>query len=168
MVSLIPDGVCYVLGYSTTAMVTAGNVIVCCAESKSHMKASELLRLYPVHGDPGHQYEMEDLVCEACWSPVFTSDAIQAFWLEQSYEFEYKSSWPGIMRYADRGRNCCSFLKTVLPRPKDPMWPSEWTIDQELNISPGEARVSENVSPKGLNHCELDFGTEQLPRDLAC
>jgi hypothetical protein len=44
MVSLIPDEVCYVLGYSSTATVTAGNVIVCCAESKSHMKASELLR----------------------------------------------------------------------------------------------------------------------------
>jgi hypothetical protein len=45
------------------------------------------------------------------------------------------------------------------------MWPSEWTIDQELNISLGEARVSESVSPKGLNQCELDFGTEESPRD---
>ena len=111
---------------------------------------------------------MEDLVCEACWSTVFTSDAIQAFRLGQSYEFEYKSSWPGIMRYADKGCNWCSFLKTVLLHPEDSMWLSEWTIDQELNISLGEARVSENVSPKVLNQCELDFGTEQLPRDLAC
>ena len=69
------------------------------------------------------------------------------------------------MRYADKGCNQCSFLKTVLLHPEDSMWLSEWTIDQELNISLGEARVGENVSPKVLNQCELDFGTEQSPRD---
>jgi hypothetical protein len=69
------------------------------------------------------------------------------------------------MRDAGKGCNWHSFLKTVLPHPEDPMWPSEWTIDQGLNISLGEARVSDNVSPKGLNQCKLASGTEQSPRD---
>ena len=40
----------------------------------------------------------------------------------------------------------------------------EWAIDQELNISLGEAKASENVSPKGLNQCELDHLETVLPK----
>jgi hypothetical protein len=69
------------------------------------------------------------------------------------------------MRNADSGCNWCSFLKAVLPSPTDPNWPKDWTTQQKLTISLGEARVSENVTPKGLNQCELDFGTEESPRD---
>ena len=71
MVSLIAGEACYVLGYSTITTVTTVNAIVYCAESKSHMKASELSRQYPVHGDPRHQDEMEGLVCEVWWSAAF-------------------------------------------------------------------------------------------------
>jgi hypothetical protein len=112
-----------------------------------------------------HLGKMEDLVCEACWSKVFNSDALQAFWLGQRYDFEYKSSWQDIAQNADRRCNWCSFLKAVLPYPTDPSWPEEWTTDLDLTISLGEARINENVSPKGLNQCELDFGTEESPRD---
>lgn len=108
---------------------------------------------------------MKDLVCETCWTQVFNSDALEKFWLRQRDDFEYKSSWNDIVQNAGQGCNWCSFLKTVLPRPEEPTWPEEWTTDQELIISLGEASLSENTSPKGLNQCELDFGTGSSRRD---
>ena len=108
---------------------------------------------------------MEELVCEACWTNVFNSDALQAFWLRKRLDFEYKSSLQDISRYAAGGCNWCSFLNAVLPSLTGQNWPEKWTTNQELTISLGEASVSENVSPDGLNQCELDFGTEESPRD---
>ena len=108
---------------------------------------------------------MEALVCKFCWTNIFNTKAFQDFLTRESYDFFYATTYTQIATFAESTCNWCSFLISALPSPNSPEWPSSWTPTNELSVILDEAYVMENASPKGLNLCELDFGTEGSPRD---
>ena len=108
---------------------------------------------------------MKTLVCEACWTDVFNTEAIQKFWLRESYDFCYATTWARIVQSAENKCNWCGFLTSILPSPDTPQWPNTWTPTIELLVSLDEAYLMDNTSPRGLNQCQIDFSTDGSSRD---
>lgn len=108
---------------------------------------------------------MHNLVCEACWTTIFDTEAIQKFLGRESYDFCYTSTWAQILQSAESACNWCAFLASVLPSPDTPHWPSTWTPTTELSVILEQADGAENTTPQGLNQCQIDFGTEGSLRD---
>lgn len=112
---------------------------------------------------------MQNLVCEACWTHVFNTEAIQKFWLQGSgyFSYTYTTTWEHITRIqsAESACNWCVFLASVLPSPNSRGWPSTWTPTTDLLVSLDQADGVENASPTGLNLCQIDFGSEGSSRD---
>ena len=111
------------------------------------------------------QRKMDTLLCEACWKNIFDTKAIEQFWKREIYDFCYIITWAHIAASAKDGCGWCSFQLSILPSPESVEWPSTWTITKEIDVILAEAYVMENASPKGLNHCQLDFGSRESPRD---
>ena len=108
---------------------------------------------------------MTTLVCEACWTEVFNTEAIQKFWTQENCDFCYTNRWARILQSANNACNWCSFLTSVLPSPDTPQWPSTWTPTTELSIILQEADLVDNTSPRGLNQCQIDFCSEDSSCD---
>jgi len=108
---------------------------------------------------------MKNLVCAACWSKVFNTEAIQRFWVQESYDFCYSATWERISQSAENACNWCSFLTSILPSPDAPQWPKTWTPTTELLVVIDKAYLTENTSPQGLNQCQIDFCSEGSSRD---
>lgn len=103
---------------------------------------------------------MNSLVCEGCWTGVFNTEAIQKFWLREDCDFSYTTTWVRISQSADNACNWCGFLKSILPSPDTPQWPSSWTPTTNLLVMMDEAYLVDNRSPRGLNQCQIDFCSE--------
>ena len=107
---------------------------------------------------------MEDagLVCEACWTNVFDTVAIQKFWIQESFDFCYTTTWAQIVQSAESACNWCGFLASILPSPDTPQWPNDWTPSTDLLVSLVQPYLSEvaNATPKGLNQIWIDFCSE--------
>ena len=108
---------------------------------------------------------IEGLVCKACWTEVFNTQAIQGFWAQTKFDFCYTTTWARIKQSAEDGCSWCGFLESVLPCPDTPDWPDTWTPAMELMVSLDEAYVVENSHPLGLNLCQLDFSPDGSSRD---
>ena len=107
---------------------------------------------------------METLVCKACWTEIFNTEAIQKFWAQESYDFCYNTTWARVVLSGQNGCNWCGFLTAVLPFPNTPQWPSIWTPATDLLVILDKVDF-ENSSPRGLNQCQLDFSSEGSSRD---
>ena len=108
---------------------------------------------------------MQNLVCEACWTEVFDTEAIQKFWAQETSDFCYTITWTQIVQSAKTGCNWCAFLASTLPPPDTPQWPSNWTPTTDLLVMLEEAYLVEDCSPQGLNLCQIDFCSEGSSRD---
>ena len=108
---------------------------------------------------------MQSLVCEACWTEVFDTEAIQKFWAQETSDFCYTITWTRIIKSAKAGCNWCAFLASTLPSPDTPQWPSNWTPTTDLLVMLEEAYLVEDCSPQGLNLCQIDFCSEPSSRD---
>nr|ANM86522.1 hypothetical protein [Cladonia uncialis subsp. uncialis]AUW31326.1 hypothetical protein [Cladonia uncialis subsp. uncialis] len=108
---------------------------------------------------------METLVCKACWTEVFNTEAIQKFWAQESYDFSYNTTWAQIVLSGENACNWCGFLTSILPSPNTPQWPSTWTPTTDLLVILDKAYMVENTSPLGLNQCQLDFSSEGFSRE---
>ena len=105
---------------------------------------------------------MKTLVCEACWTDVFNTEAIQKFWVRESYGFCYTTTWARIVQSAENACNWCGFLTSILPSPDTPQWPNAWTPTKELFVVLDEAYLMDNTSP---NQCQVDFSSDGSSRD---
>ena len=108
---------------------------------------------------------MQSLVCEACWTEVFDTEAIQQFWAQEISDFCYTITWARIFQSAKTGCNWCAFLASTLPYPDTPQWPSTWTPTTDLLVMLEQAYLMEDCSPQGLNQCQIDFSAEGPSRD---
>ena len=108
---------------------------------------------------------MRNLVCEACWTEVFDTEAIQKFWAQETSNFCYTITWARIVQSAKTGCNWCAFLASTLPSPDTPQWPSTWTPTTDLLVMLDQADLMEYCSPQGLNLCQIDFCSEPSSRD---
>ncbi|CAD6578934.1 MAG: hypothetical protein ASARMPRED_008897 [Alectoria sarmentosa] len=108
---------------------------------------------------------MKTFVCQTCWTGIFNTEAIQKFWVQESPDFCYTTTWARIVQSAGNACNWCGFLSSVLPSPDTPQWPNTWTPTADLLIVIEEAWLVDNTSPRGLNQCQIDFGSEGSPRD---
>ena len=108
---------------------------------------------------------MQSLVCEACWTDVFDTEAIQKFWVQESCDFRYTTTWAQIVQSAQSACNWCAFLESILPSPNTLQWCKNWTTTTDLLVILEKTELKENVSPQGLNHCQIDFCSEGLSRD---
>ena len=108
---------------------------------------------------------MQSLVCEACWTEVFDTEAIQKFWTRETSDFCYNITWARIFQSAKTGCNWCAFLASTLPSPDTPQWPSTWTPTTNLLVELEQAYLMEDCSPQGLNLCQIDFCSEASSRD---
>ena len=100
---------------------------------------------------------MQSLVCKACWTDVFDTEAIQKFWVQESFEFCYTTTWARIVQSAERACNWCAFLASILPCPDSPQWPSPWTPATDLLVSLDQGDLMDDTNPPGLNHLRIDF-----------
>ena len=107
---------------------------------------------------------MKDLVCEACWVKVFNTKVIQNFWIRESQDFSYSTNWSQIFQSAEKACNWCGFLRSVLPSPDCSQWPAAWTPATKLLVVLDEAILMAGTSPKGFNHCQIDFYAEGSSR----
>ena len=105
---------------------------------------------------------MQSLVCEACWTDVFNTEAIQKFWIQESYSFSYTTTWARIVRSAESACNWCALLASILPSPNTAQWPDTWTPVTELLVVLQQAYSMPNASPPGLNLLEIEFHSEGL------
>ena len=108
---------------------------------------------------------MQSLVCEACWTEVFDTEAIQKFWAQETSDFCYTITWARIFQSAKTGCNWCAFLASTLPSPNTSLWPSKWTPTTDLLVMLEQAWLSEDCSPQGFNQCQIDFCSEATLRD---
>ena len=108
---------------------------------------------------------MQSLVCEACWTEVFDTEAIQKFWAQETSDFCYTITWTRIVKSARTGCNWRAFLASTLPSPDTPQWPSTWTPTTDLLVMLEQADLVEDCSPQGLNLCQIDFCSEASSRD---
>ena len=108
---------------------------------------------------------METLVCKACWTEIFNTEAIQKFWAQESYDFSYNTTWAQIVLSGENACNWCGFLTSILPSPNTAQWPSTWTPTTDLLVILDKADMVENTSPLGLNQCQLDFSSEGFSRE---
>ena len=108
---------------------------------------------------------MQSLVCEACWTEVFDTEAIQKFWAQETSNFSYTITWARIFQSAKTGCNWCAFLASTLPSPDTPQWPSTWAPTTDLLVMLEQAYLMEDCSPQGLNLCQMDFCAEPSSRD---
>lgn len=105
---------------------------------------------------------MQGLVCEACWTNVFDTTAIQKFWIQESFHFCYNTTWAQIAQSAENACQWCGFLVTILPSPDTPQWPNNWMPTTNLLVVLYQTDLSEvaNASPKGMNQIWIDFCSE--------
>lgn len=108
---------------------------------------------------------MQSLVCEACWTDIFDTEAIQKFWVQESFDFCYTTTWARVVQSAESACNWCRFLASTLPSPETPQWPSAWSPTTDLLVILDKADMVENTSPQGLNHCQIDLCSEPGSRD---
>lgn len=108
---------------------------------------------------------MKTLVCGACWTEVFNTEAIQKFWVQESCDFCYTTTWARIAQSAGNACNWCGFLTSILPSPDTPQWPHAWTTTTELSVIMDKAYMVDNTSPRGLKQCQIDFCSEDFLRD---
>lgn len=108
---------------------------------------------------------MQSLVCEACWTDIFDTEAMQKFWVQESFDFCYTTTWARVVQSAESACNWCRFLASTLPSPETPQWPRIWTPTTDLLVILDKADLVENSSPQGLNHCQIDLCSERSSRD---
>ena len=108
--------------------------------------------------------KMQSLVCEACWTEVFDTEAIQKFWAQETSDFCYTITWARIFQSAKSGCNWCALLASTLPSPDTSQWPSTWTPTTDLLVMLAQAYLMEDCSPQGLNLCQIDFCSEASSR----
>ena len=107
-------------------------------------------------------YKMQSLVCEACWTDVFNTEAIEKFWVQESYRFSYTNTWTHIIRSAEMACNWCALLASILPTPNTSQWPDTWTPVTELLVVLEPAALMDNANPPGLNLLEVEFCSDGL------
>ena len=108
---------------------------------------------------------MQRLVCEACWSNIFDTEAIQKFWIQEYFEFYYNTTWAQIVKSAESACNWCMFLRSILPSPNTAPWPDKWDQTTDLSVVLSEATLMDNANPRGLNHLAIEFSSKGSSRD---
>ena len=108
---------------------------------------------------------MQSLVCQACWTDVFNTEAIQKFWLQEICDFRYTTTWARIVQSSQSSCNWCTFLESLLPSPNTSPWPKKWTPTTDLLVILEKVYSMDEATPQGLNQCEIDFCSEGSSRD---